>query len=211
MSKDSGVVAKDANDELVIEHQFRHIPLVEPSKEIRLLSVEPGSSDDDEIRCSLSVRRFDPRWIKTIATGDAGFEYNAISYTWGEQHRSHRIWIDSKWLLVTHNCRYALWQARMHQNLYGPCIWIDAICIDQDNDEEKSQQVAMMSSIYACALHTLISLGKHKDDSEYLFEQLADPALTPFRPTGSTSVQRASADGETERLFEATAAFYTRP
>lgn len=45
-------------------------------------------------------------------------------------------------------------------------IWVDAVCIDQSNNEEKSWQVERMGSIYARATNTLIFLGQARNEAE---------------------------------------------
>ena len=57
-------------------------------------------------------------------------------------------------------------------------IWIDAICINQSNNEEKSQQVAMMGEIYSGAAEVLVWLGEDAFDdaataTEFLLEFVA--------------------------------------
>jgi hypothetical protein len=43
-------------------------------------------------------------------------------------------------------------------------MWADAICINQEDDDEKSFQVAMMGQVYAAAAHTIIFLSTPVDD-----------------------------------------------
>jgi len=51
-------------------------------------------------------------------------------------------------------------------------IWIDAICIDQDNEDEKSTQILLMGDIYSGASRVIIWLGEETGDiSEYLWVQ----------------------------------------
>ncbi|KAK5110881.1 hypothetical protein LTR85_000691 [Meristemomyces frigidus] len=52
-------------------------------------------------------------------------------------------------------------------------VWIDALCINQEDMLEKSHQVAMMADIYQRASLVYACLGPHCDDSDFLFEQLA--------------------------------------
>lgn len=183
---------------------FTREPLAEPTKEIRLLRLEPHNSNDDEIRCNLFIRRFEPRWIH-IGKGEVGFDYNAISYSWGEKTESHYIRIHSKRLPVTKNCHYALLQARKHHSWLKEPLWIDAICINQDDQEEKSKQVYMMADIYACASNTLISLGAHEQDSKYFCRSHA-PSRAEAMARSRGSLPRI----DEERLRRAALAFFKR-
>lgn len=65
---------------------------------------------------------------------------------------------------VRYNCRYALWQAQLHHP--GTYIWIDAICIDQHHDAEKSAQVGRMAKLYAQANSVLVCVGRSIDGLE---------------------------------------------
>ncbi|KAI6797812.1 hypothetical protein KC332_g13920 [Hortaea werneckii] len=53
-------------------------------------------------------------------------------------------------------------------------FWIDAICINQDDIDEKNCQVQMMGEIYESAECVIACLGEHADDSRLLFEHLGD-------------------------------------
>lgn len=45
-------------------------------------------------------------------------------------------------------------------------IWIDAVCINQSNNDEKSEQVAKMGEVFKNAIQVFACVGEHKDDSE---------------------------------------------
>jgi hypothetical protein len=69
------------------------------------------------------------------------------------------------------NLDHALRRIR-HKYAHQP-IWIDAICIDQQNDKEKNQQVGMMPLIYSAALKVLVWFGEDSDhgDGRFIFRQ----------------------------------------
>jgi hypothetical protein len=124
---------------------FVHQPLARPSHEIRLLRILPGRRSDP-ICCTSSVvqHKSDTR-------------YCAVSYTWGNASELETIFVDGNLLTVRNNCYFALWQLRFH-NIDLP-VWIDSVCLDQENNEEKSYQVRLMGSIYARAEITMACLG----------------------------------------------------
>ncbi|KAF2209986.1 hypothetical protein CERZMDRAFT_46157, partial [Cercospora zeae-maydis SCOH1-5] len=83
-------------------------------------------------------------------------EYCAISYTWGTWG-SQEIFIDDEPRLVRLNCRHALRQARLHHG--ASWVWIDSLCVNQMDSNEKSHQVKRMGSIFASAHRVLCCIG----------------------------------------------------
>ena len=55
-------------------------------------------------------------------------------------------------------------------------LWVDALCIDQENKAERSQQVQLMSKIYSQAMKVIAWLGPAADDSDWCFDRLNDIA-----------------------------------
>ena len=55
---------------------------------------------------------------------------------------------------------------RLRQPTQGRIVWVDALCIDQDNVKEKIHQVAMMGDIYRSSSRVLIWLGEHALDED---------------------------------------------
>jgi hypothetical protein len=51
-------------------------------------------------------------------------------------------------------------------------IWVDAICINQEDNAEKSQQVQQMAQIYSKAIGALVWLGDAYEDGELAFDTL---------------------------------------
>lgn len=52
-------------------------------------------------------------------------------------------------------------------------LWIDAICIDQGSEEDKSEQIPLMGGIYTRASAVWVWLGTAVDDSDFVMETLA--------------------------------------
>lgn len=131
--------------------------LSDARSEIRLLSIAPGDWTDP-IQASLET--FERAAVPWFA---------AISYTWGDPKDIKSIFVNGKKVDVRYNCWYVLAQARYHGK--GTSLWIDALCINQDDNEEKSWQVAQMGEIFSEADAVYCCVGAHVGDSEGLFEQ----------------------------------------
>ncbi|KAL6876802.1 heterokaryon incompatibility protein domain-containing protein [Trichoderma novae-zelandiae] len=114
----------------------------------RLILLSRGRWDDG-IHCTLRpFNRFQ----------DGYPPYKALSYVWGRWSRnSPEILVDGRKVRVTTNLAIALRHLR-HEEV-NMALWIDALCIDQSNTEERSSQVAQMRDIYGTAAEVIIFLG----------------------------------------------------
>jgi hypothetical protein len=85
--------------------------------------------------------------------------YEALSYAWGELTDTHDIIINAGFnrLPLTANLHDAL--QRLRNPHLQRILWIDAICINQDNAAEKSKQIGKMPVIFANAIHVIVWLG----------------------------------------------------
>lgn len=103
-----------------------------------------------------------------LPTGDADGEtvtlcdYDALSYTWGAQDQTFHINCNGQALGVHRNLNSALpFLARRLQQADSPPrrIWIDAVCINQHDDDEKMIQIGRMASIYRRATQLIVWFG----------------------------------------------------
>ncbi|QMW44309.1 hypothetical protein G4B11_007729 [Aspergillus flavus] len=115
------------------------------SNEIRLLILLPGIWSD-LIRC---------KWRVVSLNGKP--EYKALSYVWGRSKHSQPIYLNGSPVYITRHLRRALRQLRSDSE--AVCLWIDAVCINQSDDEEKTEQVKMMGKIYAQSQEVVVYLG----------------------------------------------------
>ncbi|KAI0532786.1 heterokaryon incompatibility protein-domain-containing protein [Xylaria digitata] len=151
--------------------------------DIRVLELSPASSDDDDIH----IR------IRSTALKEVNNEFEALSYTWGDIQNTKTISCDetNASLQVSSNCYDAL--RRLRLKYVARTLWIDAICIDQKNDLERSSQIKIMGRIYATAEASVIFLGDHDPESESLFRYLCN---------GNGSTRKQSVVRGIEKLFD---------
>lgn len=141
--------------------KFQHKALPDAANHMRLLRIlDNNFSETIKIRCSTTT------WLVYMMPS-----YHAISYTWGDTESNTTILINDKKFRVRTNCEFVLKQAYRCNKSYN--YWIDAICIDQENLEEKSKQVGIMGNIYQTADQVLACVGAHADDSSFLFREVA--------------------------------------
>jgi hypothetical protein len=124
---------------------FTYTPLL--ANEIRLLT---PVIDDDVIAWTLSTVQLDSPDLK----------FETLSYVWGSQDETFPIVCNEKLFWVHHNLHTALPYLARRTNVDEVLpIWIDAICINQSDDEEKIVQIRSMNQIYRRASRTWIWLG----------------------------------------------------
>jgi hypothetical protein len=123
--------------------------------EIRLLELTHGNYGDDLV-LALRIESLDRKLPA----------YHALSYAWGTAASSQKALIDGKETVVGLNLDCALRDIRCTLN--GPIlIWVDALCINQHDLDERNSQVLLMKDIYSQAERVLIYLGpKHLGDAD---------------------------------------------
>jgi len=92
--------------------------------------------------------------------------YFALSYVWGEGsalEKRHEIILDGCRFPVTANVHAALHENRSFAS-WPLRLWIDSICIDQENLDEKDGQISLMREIYHLATLVVVSLGPGFDE-----------------------------------------------
>lgn len=130
---------------------FQYIDIL-PEDHVRIVEVLPGSADD-AIHCNLTS---EPRQ-------DAENTYDAISYVWGDPNKTSNIICCGKVLPITINLQNALKTIRNKNPNSSHRLWADAICINQQSNEEKSHQVKQMGQIYQGAKKVFAWLGLDED------------------------------------------------
>jgi hypothetical protein len=116
---------------------------------IRVLRVCTRDENDASLNCRLHVA--DLR--STPAPS-----YKALSYVWGRRISSHsRITCNGVAFPVTSNCYSALRHLHAKNGTFD--IWVDAICINQEDQDEKKRQIKLMGEIYSKAAATYVWLG----------------------------------------------------
>lgn len=181
---------------------YRYNPL--GPNEIRLLYLFPADNKNDLLASELKVARLD----------DLHLRYEALSYTWGHEEATEKLWIQSggqqvprqpskssrqpsaetprkrlqaivwriarermeknKTFYVKPNLSDALRHLRNYsgsspqQSGRRPetlVLWVDFICINQEDKNEKSAQVRIMADIYKRAASVFIWLGREGEES----------------------------------------------
>jgi hypothetical protein len=96
--------------------------------------------------------------------------YLGLSYTWGDPTLRLLIAIGDKILSVTETLAIAL--EHLQEEEVTLVLWVDAVCIDQENQEEKNIQVQRMGEIFSSAALVIAWLGVPADGSDLVLQEL---------------------------------------
>jgi hypothetical protein len=131
---------------------------------IRILVLHPSPEESDPITCT----------IQHVRLSDAQLRYEALSYTWGDPTQQYEIHFpeSQSTLTVGKTCRDALQLLRLGDR--DRLLWIDAICINQQNLVERAQQVRIMDGVFNHAESVVVFLGQQVPESLALFEKLTE-------------------------------------
>ena len=159
-------------------HTFQYQKISTP-REIRLLQLQPGTSTD-EVRCNI-----------IHASLDALTSCEALSYTWGDASQRTKLLCGPgpRSLSITKNLDVVLHHLRREDS--PRTLWIDAVCINQDDIAERGQQVGLMREIYSLADQVIAWVGEELDTDKGVMEMAyAPPAEDPSSAVNSDPLFR---------------------
>jgi Heterokaryon incompatibility protein (HET) len=99
--------------------------------------------------------------------------YEALSYTWGPPGNEHVITVGEKATQCFDNLYRCLERIRLQRR--SRLVWVNALCIRQDDLDEKADQVANVASVFSAARSVLVWVGEHADGSETIFARRSRP------------------------------------
>jgi hypothetical protein len=154
---------------------YEDTPL-DPPREILLLRLRPrpvSSQESPQLRDNTPLFR-DLYSVTISKARNQGYE--ALSYTWGSMDDLQPVQINGTEKRVTKNLYAVLQQFRGETR--DVVLWVKAVCINQEDDEEKSIQVHMIRDIYLNSASTRVWLGLADDTSNETMTQLAQIGST---------------------------------
>ncbi|XXH06113.1 hypothetical protein Hte_012558 [Hypoxylon texense] len=123
----------------------QYSPLNPDRSEIRVLVLQRGRTRDP-IRCTL----------RTVSLDSPPY-FEALSYVWGDMSVKKPITVDGEEFQATVNLEAAL--RALRRPFRKRTLWVDAVCINQDDIPEKNIQVPQMGRLYGSAGDVLVWLG----------------------------------------------------
>ncbi|MCJ1473325.1 hypothetical protein MMC13_001976 [Lambiella insularis] len=128
---------------------YSYVPLKDD--EIRIIRLQAGEGEDI-LSCKFNYCILSPQHTPPI--------FSALSYTWGNEIPTHLILLEQQSFCITKKLASALYHFRQERGRAEVLLWVDAICINQDDLAEKSVQIGRMRTIYESALNVVCWLGE---------------------------------------------------
>lgn len=103
-------------------------------------------------------------------------KYEALSYTWGSADNPQTIWVEPSTTIPVSNTQHGLRSLKIQMSLTSALrylrhsnisrhLWVDAICINQNDILERNEQVSRMGDVYQFAERVVVWLGPESADS----------------------------------------------
>lgn len=162
----------DSLDSLIVRHQSQsrrkqadvgpsqesmakalaYTSLDQTKKEIRILDVCQDIGDNDRVIC---------HFAQVSLLSAPVLEYEALSWHWGDALEEKEIELSGRLFPIRRNAEEVLRRVCVdHGHRF---VWLDAVCINQQDKEERNYQISIMADIYSKAARTVVWLG----DDEY--------------------------------------------
>ena len=143
---------------IIMATKYAYKQLTSIHQTIRLLYLEPAASEGDDLHGSL---------VPVCIDLEPAPAYEALSYAWGDPVFPAKLFLDGRgYHGITANLSQCLTSLRRVDTTR--VLWVDAVCINQDDLREKEAQVALMGTIYKSATRALIWLGESSPNLEWI-------------------------------------------
>ncbi|KAL6861934.1 HET domain-containing protein [Trichoderma novae-zelandiae] len=143
-------------------NMYSYSPL-QGHRHIRLLRLLPDWNQNGPLRSQLFE-------YPMLEMGDGPHMFEALSYVWGSPEKPHTLHVDEQPMPITANLYEVL--MRLRDRMIERIVWIDAVCIDQTNMEERGEQIQYMAEIYSKANRVIVWLGEAANESDRALKQI---------------------------------------
>ena len=166
--KMSSETSSNEEDRVSSAASYSELP-IDPKLEIRILELlPPASPDPTEIHCNLTTARLADKP-----------SYEALSYAWGDPVFPEKMYLPTGYLAITSNLAAALRQLRLPNRPRR--LWVDAVCINQVDDNEKGHQVTLMAQIFSATTRAVGWLGEGNAETEAAIDIIKELASKAWR------------------------------
>ncbi|KAM7184263.1 Heterokaryon incompatibility protein (HET) domain containing protein [Rhypophila sp. PSN 637] len=117
--------------------------------------------------------------LRKVSLGDSPPpQYTALSYVWGNPGETIPILVNDVEFLATKNL-VAAWTELRPEDGDPMTLWIDTVCINQSDNDEKTGQIQLMKQIYEASFLTIVWLDDDADGSEAVMKMWSEFAVRP--------------------------------
>jgi hypothetical protein len=147
--------------ELGLETSFTYASVPLLVDQIRILTLQPSKDAGTRPACTLEAASLDEAPV-----------FTALSYAWGDASKRTLVEVNGSTLSITSALDSALRHLRLPDRERR--LWIDQICINQADDDEKASQVQLMRQIYSQAENTVAWLGEARNGSDRVMQYIQE-------------------------------------
>ncbi|QIW95251.1 hypothetical protein AMS68_000769 [Peltaster fructicola] len=155
--------------------------------ELRILVLIPSDSLDAPLTCEIELRQNGAPNQSSATSQAQSYNYDALSWCWPLEEEK-----TTKWIKITEHSSPVTSNMEIPLELHLALVnlrykdkkrylWIDYICINQKNTDERSTQVPRMSTIYGDAENVCVWLGDNKDNSDRAIDFINEIAGKIYR------------------------------
>lgn len=134
---------------------YKYRPVDLEHRGFRVAILQPATDHSAPLCCELA---------EVVLDNHNHPDYEAISYVWGDPNDRALLRVEDAEFSVTANLALALRYLRLPHE--PRTLWADAICIDQNNIDERSRQVQLMKEIYSSCVRDLVWLGESNESTQ---------------------------------------------
>ncbi|KAL9610351.1 MAG: hypothetical protein Q9167_004949 [Letrouitia subvulpina] len=165
---------------------FQYMPLSRHPYSIRLLKLLPSDDSESPLCCEVFHEDL-----------ENDVSYEALSYTWGDTNETTDVLLSGRLFPVTVNLNAALRALRLSDK--PRALWVDAICINQQDIKEQGKQVSIMWNIYQAADCVVVWLGPEEGDSSTAMHNFAQREAQTRLPVRNVMDRKWPAELEGKR------------
>ncbi|KAH8672888.1 heterokaryon incompatibility protein-domain-containing protein [Tricladium varicosporioides] len=154
---------------------------------VKIIEASGHSALNGEPYRSILANRGLLTWHSDSARWNWG-DFAALSYTWGDPTPLRKIVLNGAIVEVRENMEAFLQQFRHRHSEGGIGLWIDALCINQMDIQERNFQVKLMRDIYEQALVVYAWLGLAEEDGPDGMDLLLDVSKYTYTTADELSI-----------------------
>jgi hypothetical protein len=184
-------LSSPAMAELSAQSIYEARPLSREGRFVRVITIRLSTAPDESeaVACDFHLLDLDNRSLCDFKSGlplseREQVQYTALSYTWGDATPLHTIVVNDQTLQVRHNLWNFLQTAR--KSGLKEYLWIDALCIDQEQLQERNHQVWMMGATYSMAERVIVWMGTASKNVDGAMKELEKSPLSAWQPDAFT-------------------------